>query len=305
MVEVRQVLNPFGTYLQKMASNEIKIVGGQPDGRLLRELRGVFDESQSALLCVAFINRRGVALLENEISRIGRNGRVLLTTVFGETTKPALAVLKKAGVEVKILNLSQGTYHPKVYVSEASGLVSAAVGSANLTSGLIKNIEVMTVLKGQRDWQPIREVRELAEDLWNHRSAASFDEILMEAKDETFSNDLLHKIDKSVSCGQKIFTLAQGLPNKIVDISPAGVLVETDRSIKRGTGPQLVDAWMLELAWDYLKSRGQLSNAVLLNELHVNRSSAVCAILAKLNEVDVVSTKPILLQMAGWSPSIA
>jgi len=39
--------------------NDIKIIGGKPDGSLLREFKGVFDDSQRALLCVAFINRMG------------------------------------------------------------------------------------------------------------------------------------------------------------------------------------------------------------------------------------------------------
>jgi HKD family nuclease len=280
-----------------MASSEIKIIGGQPDGSLLREMRKVFYEAQRAILCVAFTNRMGVALLEKELERVGRSGRVLLTTVFGETTKPALAALKTLGVEVKILNLSQGTYHPKVYLSESATHVSAAVGSANLTSGLIKNIEVMTVLRGARNWRPIREVKDLAEDLWHHRSAISFEELLMEAKDETFSTDLLLQLSESLPVGESIFTLAQGQPNEIVDISPAGVLVQTERSLRMGTGPQLVDAWMIELAWDYLKAQRELSNTTLLNELNVKRSSAVCAILAKVAGVEVASTKPIVLRL--------
>jgi hypothetical protein len=281
--------------------NDIKIIGGKPDGSLLREFKGVFDDSQRALLCVAFINRMGVALLENELSRVGRSGRILLTTVFGDTTKLALKSLHKLGFEIKILNLSRGTYHPKVYISESSSHKTALVGSANLTSGLIKNVEVMTLLRGSSTWNPIRQVTELAEELWTHESAISFKDFLTDAKEEVFSEDLLKKIQKYLSIGSEIRTLAHNQSNKIADINPAGVLVETERANINNSGPQLVDAWMLQLAWDYIKSNGQLSNQTLCNDLHVHRSSAVCAILAKFDEIEVVSTNPILLRYLGQS----
>lgn len=71
----------------------------------------------------------------------------------------------------------------------------------------------------------------------------------------------------------------------------------TERSAARDTGPQLVPAWMIQAGWEHLRSYGSLTNAYLLSAkgLNVKRSSAVCAILARLPEVRVVSTRSIEL----------
>jgi hypothetical protein len=45
-----------------------------------------------------------------------------------------------------------------------------------------------------------------------------------------------------------------------------------------------------------LRTHGTLSNVVLLNDLRVHRSSAVCAILARLPGVERVAGKEIVLR---------
>jgi len=71
-----------------------------------------------------------------------------------------------------------------------------------------------------------------------------------------------------------------------------GSQLATDRA-------QLVPAWMLQLAWDYLQRYGELSNRYLLADdgLNVKRSSAGCALLDTLPIVDVTSTQPIVLRL--------
>jgi HKD family nuclease len=274
---------------------DIEIFGGKPNGGLLKGIRSVFDDATESILCVAFINRAGVALIENELQKLGPSARVLLTSVFGSTTQPALHTLQRLGCRVKILNLSGGTYHPKLYLAGARRFSTAAIGSANLTSGLIKNVEVMSRFRGDPDWKPIRESATIAEDLWNHPSALPSRDVVAESKDEVFSPELESLIRRTFHLGQTIKTISQGQSNRIMEILPSGILIETGRTESRGTGPQLVDAWMIELAWDSLKSCGELSNTTLLNELKVHRSSAVCALLAHLEGVCVVSTRPIIL----------
>jgi hypothetical protein len=127
-------------------------------------------------------------------------------------------------------------------------------------------------------------------------------EVAAESKEEVFSADLEVCLRKTLHLGQTIKTLSRGQSNQIIDILPTGILMETGRTDSRGTGPQLVDAWMIELAWDTLKSSGKLSNTTLLNELKVHRSSAVCALLAHLDGVQVVSTRPILLTYKQLQP---
>ncbi len=84
-------------------------------------------------------------------------------------------------------------------------------------------------------------------------------------------------------------------PNVIKEITEVGLWIETERSRTRGD-PQLVPAWMFNIAWGYLVTHGELSNRFLLDELNVKRSSAVCAILAQLPGVSQVLGRKILLR---------
>lgn len=47
--------------------------------------------------------------------------------------------------------------------------------------------------------------------------------------------------------------------------------------------------------------QGELAQQDLLNELNVKRSAFVCALLAKLPEVRIRSTKPTILELQGLS----
>jgi len=75
--------------------------------------------------------------------------------------------------------------------------------------------------------------------------------------------------------------------------------VETERSRRLGRSPQLVPAWMIQVAWEWLSTHGTLSNQYLLSDdgLNVKRSSFVCALLAGLPSVRVVSRRPIELAL--------
>ena len=111
------------------------------------------------------------------------------------------------------------------------------------------------------------------------------------------SDELLDAPRAAVPPGSVITTLAEGRPNKVVDIGREGVRVSTEKSESSGSGPQLVDAEMLEVAWQQLQATGSLSAAELqaTGGLNVKRSSAVCALLARLPGVTVASTRPIRL----------
>ncbi len=83
------------------------------------------------------------------------------------------------------------------------------------------------------------------------------------------------------------------------DITPDGVWVETERSRAAGRPAQLVEAWMIQVAWDWLAAHGTLTNRHLLatDGLNVKRSSFVCALLACLLEVEVRGRRPIELAL--------
>jgi hypothetical protein len=70
--------------------------------------------------------------------------------------------------------------------------------------------------------------------------------------DEDFETGLLGLLRHAIPAGSVVPTVDEGQPNTVVEIIPHGIYLNTDRSRARGTGPQLVPAWMLQLAWDYL-----------------------------------------------------
>ena len=85
------------------------------------------------------------------------------------------------------------------------------------------------------------------------------------------------------------------------EVTPDGVWVETERSRALGRPAQLVEAWIIQLAWEWLSTHGTLTNRHLLAEdgLNVKRSSFVCALLARLPGVQVATTRPIALALAA------
>lgn len=110
-------------------------------------------------------------------------------------------------------------------------------------------------------------------------------------------DELLERILAVVAPGDEIYTLTSKRPNKIVSISQVGVEVQTLRSEDRGSGPQLVPAWMIAIAWTHLRRHGQLAQDHLLNELNVKRSAFVCALVAQFRDVSVQSSRPVVLKL--------
>jgi hypothetical protein len=119
------------------------------------------------------------------------------------------------------------------------------------------------------------------------------------ARATEFDDDLMDRIRAAVEIGSEIQTLSIKRPNRIVGVDRKGIEVETLRSESRGSGPQLVPAWMVVAAWERLRRRGQLSQTELLNELNVKRSAFVCALLALFPDVVVRSTRPTVLTIVS------
>ncbi len=111
-----------------------------------------------------------------------------------------------------------------------------------------------------------------------------------------FDDDLYARLEPVARAGRVIHTLGIARPNRIVALGRDGVRVETQRSDEKGTGPQLVPAWMVTVAWRRLLVRGRLSQEELLKELNVKRSAFVCALLAQFDDVEVERARPITLR---------
>ena len=261
-----------------------------PTGGYLEAVRGVLEEADDALLCVAFARPAGVHLLGKELKALGRRGRarVVVTTTLGMSTNAALNAITEYGAELKILNPGGATYHPKVYLGRRGDRVRAVIGSANLTPGLVANVEAGIALDGHIEKRPIAELWDWAEEIWNNSRTQLWRTPQEPAVDEQLDPELWPLIAAVLRAHPTLYTLGRSpQPNFVREAGTSGVLVDTQRSrflhAADGRGPsELVPAWMFNLAWETLRARGRLSNRDLLNNLRVHRSSAVCAILALL-----------------------
>jgi hypothetical protein len=112
-----------------------------------------------------------------------------------------------------------------------------------------------------------------------------------------FDDELFDLVSEVVGPGTVILTLSSKKLNRIVTVDRDGLMVETERSMSHGSGPQLVPAWMIATAWHRLCESGELSQQELLNELNVKRSAFVVALVAKFPDVRIRSTRPTELEM--------
>ncbi len=253
------------------------------DRSLLEGVRAVIAGADSALLCVAFAHPRGVHLIADELRKLSRRGeaRLVATTTFDQTGGAALAIAAETGVRVRTLNPGGGTYHPKVYLGSARKTLHALVGSANLTGGLVSNVEVGMLLRGPSSEPALSRLNDWAEDTWARAQVwnPGASEVL---GDDLLDPALLSAIEAERRRDPVFMTLGSSQPNRVVEVTPSEVLVETRRSRSHTGGAASIPAWMFNVAWDYLRAHRELSNSVLLNHLRVHRSSAVCAILARV-----------------------
>lgn len=270
------------------------------DQSLLRAVRDTLGNADDALLCVAFIHSRGVHLIEKELGALSDRARLLVTTTFDQSNGAALSVAALLGTRVRTLNPGSGsTYHPKVYLGRSGRKVHAVVGSANLTGGLATNVEVGVVMRGTLDDRPLATLNDWAERVWSDERSEHWLPMAAEAAaDDELAPELLDALSREVRRDPVFMTLSRPAPNRVVEVSRSEVLVQTGRSLKRTGQAASIPAWMFNIAWDYLRANGELSNAVLLNHLRVMRSSAVCAILARMPGVERVPGKAVAVRLA-------
>lgn len=276
-----------------------------PDAGFLNAVRATLAASDDSVLCVAFVQERGVRLLAKEFDDAWRRGaktRLLVTTAFdrGGATGNALAVARDFGVDVRVHNHAHGTYHPKLYLGACGDRAQAVIGSANLTFGLAGNVEVGVALSGLRSDDALARAWQIGESLWAHARSEPWVPESEATGPEPIDPELLMALELACRQDPVFATLGRApRPNRVVALTPAEVLVETERTHREGTGAQSIPAWMLNLAWECLRSRGELSNMTLLNQLRVHRSSAVCAMLARVPGVRVSTLGGITLFWRG------
>jgi hypothetical protein len=263
----------------------------------LEAIRRVLDGADEALFGVAFVHQRGVNLLKHQLTPVPEV-RLVATTVFGSTTADGLTAAHEHGARVRVLNPVRGTFHPKVYLARHGDRLAAAIGSANLTSGLIANVESAVVLEVPCDAPALWTLWERAESWWAHEDAVDWSPSRVLAPAETLHPELLAMIAAAVAADRVFMTLGRRpRPNTVHEVTADGVWVETVESVRKGRPPQRVPAWMIQLAWDWLQAHGRLTQKHLLADdgLSVKRSAFVCALLARLPGMELVSASPVEL----------
>jgi HKD family nuclease len=270
------------------------------DRSLLHAVRTTLGEADDAFLCVAFVQEKGLHLLEKELAGLHRRkarSRLLVTTTFQTTTTSALAMARGLGLEVRVLNPGSGrTFHPKLYLGADRLGARAVIGSANLTGGLFANLEAAVSLDGSREDEPIAGAWNWAEALWTDPRAEPWAPTAAEPTEEAFEPALYALLRAEVRRDPVFVTLGRQQENRVVELSAVEMRVETERSRVRTGGAEAVPAWMFNLAWDRLRAHGTITNRELLEDLRVHRSSAVCAILARLPRVERVPGREIALR---------
>ena len=277
------------------------VVGHATDVPILQALRDTLAEADEAILCSAFIRRAGVHLIEPQLTTLGDRARLVATSTFGgPSTGEAFGALAELRTRLRVANPTRGTFHPKVYVARTSDTVRALVGSANLTGGLVSNVEAAILLEGSPDEPALDDAWRVAQAYWAHEAAELWTPMAAEHPQEVFAPELLAVIRREANRDPIFPTVATGKPNRVRDVTPTGIWVETEASAAKGRPAQEIPAWMFQLAADHLEAHGSLTNTYLLSSdgLNVKRSSAVCAILSRLPWVEVVSRNPVELARA-------
>lgn len=275
------------------------------DGTLLEGVRRTIAASEDLLIHVAFVQTRGIWLVERELKSLRQRGaslRMVVTTAFASTDPDALRLAHGLGARIKVLNPAGSTFHPKVFFGKGSGKVQAVVGSANLTGGLATNIEVGVLMEDSRVGNGLARLHDIAECLWNDPRAQPWQPGPGRGKGpgEPFYPIIHETLEGLFRDTPIVATLGRTpQPNRITAVTREEVLIETDRTRAMSRPPQRVPAWMFNIAWDYLQSHGTLTNQELLGQLRVHRSSAVCAILARVPGIKVIAGEPITLEWTG------
>ena len=181
---VRNVIPSKGNYLRSASGTQH--LGSVPhDGALIRgeddpllpHLLAHLDKATAADVCVAFVQRSGLRLVEEHLRDLLRRGGKIrfLTGDYLDITDPQalLELLDLEGnLELRVFQTRGVSFHPKSYIFHFSdGTTTALVGSSNLTGSALKagiewNYRVVTSANAKG----IAEVQSAFEKLFLHPS---------------------------------------------------------------------------------------------------------------------------------------
>lgn len=198
------------------ATVDTAVAATWPTQDLLPALRRSLAEADEALLCVAFVNVKGINLVAPQLSRLASHCRMIVTSAFGgDTTTAALALAADLRVHVRVLNIPGGTFHPKLYLARHRHSAVAVIGSANLTAGLVTNVEAAVIVAGRTSDLPITQAWELGERLWDHPASTDWIQSTEPVTEESFDPKLLQALRHAIPDGSIVHTLADGWRNAV------------------------------------------------------------------------------------------
>jgi len=103
--------------------------------------------------------------------------KIIIGIDFSHTDPKLLNRLPSNNKSKVAINLVDGTFHPKIYYFESKNKAVAIVGSANFTNGGVggNNIEAAILIEGSVDDEPLIDIKNMVNSLWEEGSQISKD----------------------------------------------------------------------------------------------------------------------------------
>lgn len=119
----------------------------------LDELKNIIDmkDSKYVILSTAFLNQKGVSLIEDLIRKSSKKFIFFVGVRNGVTTSQGVSKLLDLGADIYIVDtgLNHRILHHKLFIAYNKNKYRINIGSANLTrGGLLNNIEASVTLEG-------------------------------------------------------------------------------------------------------------------------------------------------------------
>lgn len=143
-----------------------RVVLNSSEASVLRVIREEIRKCQSFVFSVAFVSPNALAMLKTDLIEFRGKGTIVTSDYLAFNSPQAFAELislGERGFDVRLHNAS--AFHPKGYVFEHEGTISAMVGSANLTANaLVRNHEWNLLVSTSKAGDLATQLRELVED---------------------------------------------------------------------------------------------------------------------------------------------
>jgi len=103
--------------------------------------------------------------------------KIIIGIDFSHTDPELLKRLSSSNNSKVAIDMVQGTFHPKIYYFESKDKATAIVGSANFTNGGVggNNIEAAILIEGSVDDEPLIDIKNMVNSLWEEGSPISKD----------------------------------------------------------------------------------------------------------------------------------